>query len=126
VIAKPLGPFGSLAGSRPVKMMDRLPAGRTTLAWRAAAVGLWPGFINGERPPARAGSVQRVDGPVSLSGVPHFDESEAPRSPSLSVRHEPDTLHGSEWFKERTDRFFGGAEIQVAHEYVLQVGLLVI
>jgi len=101
--------------------VDLLPARRATFAGRPAAVGLRPRFVDAERPPTWTSPVQSVDGPVGLTGIRHLDEGKASRTASVSVGHKSDAFHGPERFEKGADRLFSGSEIQVAHEYVLQV-----
>jgi len=107
----------------------RLPAGFATLAEPAAAAAGAAGatvlarasFIHVQCATVHRGAVQAVDGAIGLVGIAHFDEGEAARAASVTIRHDGDAIDRSVFLKPGADRCFSRPEIQIANKDVLQV-----
>jgi hypothetical protein len=124
--------------------MQQLPARFTPLPWAAlpasttaaktasatrstttaAARGLRPRFINIQSAPANIRAIQCRNCSIRLFRIRHFDECKSPRAASFPVRHQAHALHGTIRFKQRANRIFRRAKIQIPYEYVLQCLLL--
>jgi hypothetical protein len=86
-----------------------------TLAAAFRAIGFWFGLIDSQGPATEVGPVQCGNGIRSLSGIRHFDESEAARAPGLTVGDQCDLLHRAMRFEHVAEFGFGRAVRQVAN-----------
>jgi hypothetical protein len=56
---------------------------------------------------------------LALLGILHFDEREAPRTSSVTFRHNRDAAYGAILAEELAQLVLAGMEIEISHEYVL-------
>jgi len=72
----------------------------TTTSATAAALGLRPGFIDDEVPPAEILAVQGVDGAIGVFVALHLDEGETARLARKAVTNEIDTRGSNAYLRE--------------------------
>jgi len=120
--------LGTASTARPCRSI--LPAGlppppspalRTTGVATAPAFILRARLVHVERATFQAGTVQRRDCPIRLGGIRHLDESEAARTPSVSVGHQVHTIDLAVRLEKRSHRRLGCGKIQIAYEDVFHV-----
>src|SRR5262249_20491437 len=87
----------------------------------APAFSLRTRLVYVERATFHVGAIQRRNCSIRLGRIRHFDESEAARTPGVSIRHQVHTIHLSVPLEKRSHRRLGSGKIQIAYKDVLHV-----
>ena len=94
-------------------------AAATAEASTAAALGLGSSLVDVDGPSAELRAVQSRNGFLSVVITGHLNETEAPGTPSVSIRHDADTVHLTVAFKDLPQFIFIGIEAEIPHKNIL-------
>src|SRR5499433_3254071 len=84
----------------------------TRLAWLPARLAR-PRFIDREGTAGQGRAVEGVYGRLRRAGVRHLDEAKTPRTPGLTVGHDPDCVDAAIRLEELAEVLFRGRKSQV-------------
>jgi hypothetical protein len=84
----------------------------------AAALGLRPSFVHGERSPAGIGPVKGGDRGLGFAVVRHFDKAKAAGSARVAICDHGGAFDGAVGLEPLAQIGFGGAEREVSNKYL--------
>ena len=90
----------------------------------ATALDLGTRFVHVQGASANLSAVQRGDGLVAFFGVAHFNKAKTAGAASVPVGHNADSIYLSMCFEKLAQLVFGGVEVEIPNENVLQATCL--